>query len=118
MYVLMSLFFQKIPVFVSCLQRIDSILLSVGITLILSASYLRSSLSKPIGGPIFPDLFSPKNKSFTIAFPLIVLLNLFLNILHTPLVLPRIGVHTAAYISFLLGLGAFFIGLGLWGALA
>ena len=109
---------QKIPVFVSCLQRVDSILLSVGITLTLAASYLHSALSKPARESGVTDHFLSKNRPFLVAFPLVLLLNLFLNILHTPLVLPRIGVHTAAYISFLLGLGSFFIGLGLWGALA
>ncbi|KAG9311114.1 hypothetical protein JVU11DRAFT_9024 [Chiua virens] len=34
----------KIPVFVSCLQRFDSIILSVGLTLLVSSAYLRSPL--------------------------------------------------------------------------
>ncbi|GJE88988.1 hypothetical protein PsYK624_050770 [Phanerochaete sordida] len=107
----------KIPVFVSCLQRIDSILLSTGITLTLSASYLNSALSLPISTNALTHP-PTSNRPFHIAFPCIVLLNLFLNLIYTPLVLPRIGVHTTAYIGFLLGLGTFFTGLGLWGALA
>ncbi|KAI0339128.1 hypothetical protein BDW22DRAFT_1362087 [Trametopsis cervina] len=108
----------NIPIFVSCLQRMASILLSVGITLIMSASYLQSALSTPAEGLLSLQRFSPKNKFFAIAFPIILLLNLFLNLLHTPLILPRIGVHSTAYISFILGLGSFFVGLGLWGALS
>ncbi len=109
---------QEIPVFVSCLQRTASILLSFGITLTLSAAYLRSSLSKPIvhGSPTVS--IASDNRFFAIAFPLILLLNLSLHLMHTPLILPRIGVHSTAYISFLLGLGVFFTGLGLWGALS
>lgn len=108
---------QKIPVFVSCLQRIDSILLSTGITLTLSASYLHSALSMPSRDLSLLSILS-SNKLFIIAFPSILLLNLCLNLLHTPLILPRIGVHTTAYVGLLLGLGSFFVGLGLWGALA
>ncbi|KAI0691806.1 hypothetical protein BC835DRAFT_1359717 [Cytidiella melzeri] len=113
----------KIPVFVSCLQRAASILLSVGITLTLSASYLQSTLSIPTvdGSPstgTTTDLLAPQNLFFAIAFPLILLLNLFLHLMHTPLILPRVGVHSTAYVSFLLGLASFFTGLGLWGALS
>ncbi|EMD30900.1 hypothetical protein CERSUDRAFT_120242 [Gelatoporia subvermispora B] len=103
-----------IPVFVSCLQRIDSFLLSLGITLIISAAYLRSALA-------FPDIDLPRiytNRAFTIAFPLILLLRLFLALLHTPPTLPQIGVHTTAYVGLLVGLGSVFAGLGLWGALS
>lgn len=107
---------QKIPVFVLCLQRIDSILLTVGITLILSGSYLRSSISLSPSALSNPPLSS--NKPFFATFPSIVLLNTFLMVMYSPLVLPRLGVHTTAYIAFLVGLGTMFAGLGLWEALA
>lgn len=106
---------QRIPVFISCLQRIDSILLSTGITLSLSASYLHSSLSQSIP---HPDNTSSTNRPFLIALPLVLILNFFLNILYTPLILPRVGLHTTSYIGLLLGLGSFFTGLGLWDALS
>jgi hypothetical protein len=111
---------QKIPVFVSCLQRAASILLSVGITLTLSATYLQSPISQPIGNLRSPttNLFVPPNRFFSVAFPCVLLLNLFLHLMYTSFILPRIGVHSTAYISFLLGLGSFFVGLGLWGALS
>ena len=98
----------------SCLQRIDSFLLSLGLTLIVSAAYLRSALA-------FPDIDLPPiyaNRAFAIVFPLILLLRLFLALLHTPPTLPRIGVHTTAYVGLLVGLGSVFAGLGLWGALS
>lgn len=103
-----------IPVFVSCLQRIDSILLSLGHTLILAGIYLRSPLS-------FPDVDLPpiyKSYPFAIGFPLVVLVHLSLALLHSPVLLPRVGVHTMAYVGFLVGLGITFAGLALWGALS
>ncbi|KAI0799609.1 hypothetical protein BC629DRAFT_1438683 [Irpex lacteus] len=79
----------KIPVFVSCLQRTASILLSVGITLTLSAAYLKSNLSKPIANGSSTVSIASDNRFFAIAFPLILLLNLSLHLMHTPLILPR-----------------------------
>ncbi|KZT00281.1 uncharacterized protein LAESUDRAFT_732434 [Laetiporus sulphureus 93-53] len=103
-----------IPVFVSSLQRIDSLVLSLGLTLILAWAYLCSPLAfSDIG---LPPIYS--HRAFAITFPLIYILLLFLALLHSPLVLPRIGVHTTAYIGLLLGLGSVFAGLGLWGALS
>ncbi|GBE86960.1 hypothetical protein SCP_1002050 [Sparassis crispa] len=104
----------RIPVFISCLLRIDSFVLSLGLTLILAASYLRSSLSFP-KEPL-PPIYT--NNAFFVTFPVVVLIYLFLALIHTPPVLPRIGVHSTAYIGLLLGLGSVFAGLGLWGALS
>ncbi|KAI9058762.1 hypothetical protein FKP32DRAFT_1614582 [Trametes sanguinea] len=105
-----------IPVFVPCLQRIDSFLFSLGYTLILAWAYLRSPLSFPAGSDPLPSIYS--NHALSIAFPVVVLVHLFLSILHSPPILPRIGVHTTAYVGLLVGLGGFFTGLGLWGALS
>ena len=93
----------------------DSILLSTGNTLVLAAAYLLSDLSL-----LSLELnTSPRNnRSFYVAFPLVLFMNVIMSLLHTPFILPRIGVHTTSYIGFLLGLGSFFAGLGLWGALA
>ncbi|KAI0920622.1 hypothetical protein AcV5_010309 [Taiwanofungus camphoratus] len=104
----------KIPVFVSCLQRIDSSILSLGTTLILAGAYLRSSLS-------FPDTNLPPiytNRVFFITFPLVVLFHTLLSLLHTPPVLSRIGVHVTAYIGLLAGLSGVFAGLAFWEALS
>ncbi|KAI0331334.1 hypothetical protein GY45DRAFT_1336201 [Cubamyces sp. BRFM 1775] len=107
-----------IPVFVPCLQRIDSFLFSLGYTLILAWAYLRSPLSFPpeYDPPGPPGMYS--SRALLVAFPLVVLVHLGLSLLHSPPVLPKIGVHTTAYVGLLVGLGGFFTGLGLWGALS
>ncbi|KAK7688782.1 hypothetical protein QCA50_008322 [Cerrena zonata] len=86
----------KIPVFVLCLQRIDSILLTVGITLILSGSYLRSSISLTSSALSNPPLSS--NKPFFATFPSIVLLNTFFDghVFPTRLAETR-GTHNRVY---------------------
>ncbi|KAG1775660.1 hypothetical protein EV702DRAFT_1199147 [Suillus placidus] len=108
---------QKIPVFISCLQRFNSIVLSVGLTLLLSAAYLRSPLSDQ------GQLFNIRNYdssyiSFVVTAPLVLLLHATLAALHSPALLPRVGVHTAAYVGVLLGIMSFFAGLAVWGALS
>ncbi|KZT21285.1 hypothetical protein NEOLEDRAFT_1244645 [Neolentinus lepideus HHB14362 ss-1] len=103
----------KIPVFVSCLQRIDTLLLSLGLSLLLGSAYLRSALSLPV-----PSEDLKSNLAFYIVAPIVVLVHLFLAVLYTPVVLPRIGVHTASYVGLLVGLGCLFSGLGMWGALS
>ncbi|KAI0772413.1 hypothetical protein BD413DRAFT_603905 [Trametes elegans] len=104
-----------IPVFVPCLQRVDAFLFALGYTLVLSWAYLRSPLAFPAGYDP-PGPYS--SRALAIAFPVVVLAHLFLSLLHSPPVLPRIGVHTTAYVGLLVGLGGFFTGLGLWGALS
>jgi hypothetical protein len=112
--------FQRIPVFVSCLQRLDSIILSLGLTLLLSAAYLPTPISIPAWhrpqSSVIP--ITSSNRLFYATYSVIVTLHLFLSFLHTPLVLPKIGVHTAAYAGLLVGLGCFFAGLGMWDALS
>ncbi|KAJ8474856.1 hypothetical protein ONZ51_g6951 [Trametes cubensis] len=100
-----------IPVFVPCLQRIDSFLFSLGYTLILAWAYLRSPLSFPpeYEPPGPPGMYS--SRALVLAFPLVVLVHVCLSVLHSPPVLPRIGVHTTAYVGLLVGLGGFFTGL-------
>ncbi|KAI0042744.1 hypothetical protein FA95DRAFT_1584333 [Auriscalpium vulgare] len=102
----------RIPVFVSCLLRFASILLSLGFTLLLSGSYL----SVPLSLSSIPP--SKTNGPFYITFALVYALQLLLSLLHTPLFLSRIGVHVVAYVGLLVGLGSVFAGLGVWDALA
>ncbi|KAG9017684.1 hypothetical protein FRB90_000274 [Tulasnella sp. 427] len=129
----------NIPVFISVLQRIDSILLTVGLTLTISSVWLTqlAAVSEPSPSP--SDFFSgaattlvnvvhrhPPLSSVEIqaalwrTFPTYVVLTL----LHASLALmwtealPRIGVHTASYAALLVSLGVFFAGLGWWGALS
>ncbi|RPD63350.1 hypothetical protein L227DRAFT_584495 [Lentinus tigrinus ALCF2SS1-6] len=107
-----------IPVFVPCLLRIDSFLFSLGFTLILAWAYLLSPLSFPPSSPDspLPPIYS--NHPLAVMFPLMCVAHLFLSLLHSPPILPKVGVHTAAYVGLLVGLGMFFTGLGLWRALS
>lgn len=107
---------QKIPVFISTLQRLNSIVLSQGLNLLLSAAYLSSPISLPVPQNSAATTL-PTNRPFIITFPVAVVIHLLLSILHTPLVLPRIGLHTASYVGLIVGLGCLFAGLGLWKAL-
>ncbi|KAG1775659.1 hypothetical protein EV702DRAFT_972794 [Suillus placidus] len=106
----------KIPVFISCLQRFNSIVLSVGLTLLLSAAYLRSPLSDQ--GQLLIRNYDSSYISFVVTAPLVLLLHATLAALHSPALLPRVGVHTAAYVGVLLGIMSFFAGLAVWGALS
>jgi hypothetical protein len=113
----------RIPVFVSCLQRVSSIIFSMGLTLLISASYLHcpislSSLPPSAHTVHVEDKTQPTNRSFYITFPIVLIIHISLSFLHTPLVLPRIGVHTTAYVGLLIGLGCLFAGLGMWDALS
>ncbi|KAG2344609.1 hypothetical protein BDR05DRAFT_961474 [Suillus weaverae] len=109
----------KIPVFISCLQRFNSIVLSIGLTLLLSAAYLRSPLSLADQGQLFNIRnYDSSYIPFVITAPLVLLLHATLATLHSPVLLPRVGVHTAAYVGVLLGIMSFFAGLAVWGALS
>lgn len=101
-----------------CLQCFDSIILSVGLTLLVSSAYLRSPISVPVAdGDIVPYPVV-SYKPFAVTFPIVLFIHSTLSSLYTPLVLPRIGVHTAAYVSVLVSLMCFFTGLAIWGALS
>jgi len=118
--------FIEIPVFVSILQRIDSILLSLGLTLLLSFAYARSARpSDHTPADLSQNSFSHSAHtarsgalSLWTAFVAVAALHALLSILHAPPVLPRIGVHTAAYVGLVVGLGTVFAGLGVWGAVS
>ena len=104
--------------FVPCLLRIDSFLFSLGFTLILAWAYLLSPLSFPPATPDAPLPSIYSNHALAVMFPLVCIAHLFLSLLHSPPILPKVGVHTAAYVGLLVGLGMFFTGLGLWHALS
>jgi hypothetical protein len=132
---------QRIPVFLSCLHRINSILISLGVFLLLSAAYLRSTLAPLPSGETSGDFefinqfrYPPRtsssipidnfkttlhrtNRPIIITLTCVILVRLFLSFLHTTWVLPRIGVHTFVYVSLMVSLGIFFLGLGVWEAL-
>lgn len=105
---------KRVPVFVSCLLRIASILLSLGFVLLLSAGFLAlPGLEKSL---IVPS--SRSQGTFWCTFVAVCGINWGLSLLHTPLFLPRVGVHVVAYLGLLVGLGTLFAGLGVWDALA
>lgn len=109
------------PVFVSCLLRIASIFLSLGIVLLLSAGYLTSPLAEPPTSKGVLTAMTPpswSNHLFWSTFLGVCAINWCLSLLHTPVFLPRVGVHVVAYLGLLVGLGTLFAGLGLWDALS
>jgi hypothetical protein len=110
-----------IPVFVSCLLRVASILLSLGIVLLLSAGYLTSPLALPPTAEYAVMRTIPPswtNNLFWGTFLGVCGVNWGLSMLHTPVFLPRVGVHVVAYLGFFVGLGMLFTGLGVWDALS
>lgn len=111
---LMNVYSQKIPVFVSCLQRLNSIILSLGLSLLLSGGYLRSPLSTSSISTNTASNYKP----FAITLPIVIVIHLFLSLLHSPLALPRIGLHVASYVGLLVALGCLFVGLAAWDALS
>ncbi|KAF8504285.1 hypothetical protein BU17DRAFT_101364 [Hysterangium stoloniferum] len=102
----------QIPVFISCLLRIDSIMLSIALFLIISAAYL-SSLSHPF------DAEHPSQAIQDIIpiFVLVYVLHTILGFVWMPHILPRIGLHVASYISCIVALGMLFVGLARWDAI-
>ena len=112
---------QRVPVFVSCLLRVASILLSLGIVLLLSAGYITSPLAlSPIAENELTAIIPPcwSNGLFWGTFLGVCAVNWCLSLLHTPVFLPRVGVHVVAYLGLLVGLGMLFAGLGVWDALS
>ncbi|TFK36606.1 hypothetical protein BDQ12DRAFT_686712 [Crucibulum laeve] len=124
--------FIDIPVFLSCLHRVNSILSSLGLFLLLSAAYMRSRFADfpltPIPGGMRTSSWIPglhdaleggrSNTYLIITLPVVLALQLLLAFLHTPLILPRIGVQSFVYVNLLVSLGMFFAGLGIWEALS
>ncbi|KAI0316471.1 hypothetical protein OF83DRAFT_1126600 [Amylostereum chailletii] len=108
----------RIPVFIACLLRIASIVLSLGFTLVLSAAYLSAPLAHPRKTARAAMPLTDTNGPLALAFALVYAAHLALALLHTPMLLPRLGVHVVAYVGFLVGLGSVFAGLGMWGALS
>ncbi|TEB33735.1 hypothetical protein FA13DRAFT_1730007 [Coprinellus micaceus] len=119
-----------IPVFISCLHRVNAVLNSLGTFLLLSAAYLRSPLAPSVPERIhtfYPLNLLPhivaealKKQSRTLLSATlagVILCQLTLGLLHTAWVLPRIGVATYVYIALLVSLALFFSGLAFWEAL-
>lgn len=78
---------------------------------------MRSTFAYPasVGPPSTP--FKPSNKALHLTLPILLAVHAFLTLMHTPWILPRLGIHTVVYIGLLVSLGLFFGGLGVWEAL-
>ncbi|PFH48844.1 hypothetical protein AMATHDRAFT_5426 [Amanita thiersii Skay4041] len=142
--------FIKIPVFISCLHRINALLLSLGFSLLLSAAYMHiltdsnknsnkfqsitsedhqlssyasaviTSFSGPSSSfetPLPPPQHTPYHPILAL-FVTVLSLHFLLAIFHTPLFLPKFGVHTVVYMSFIVTLGTLFVALAVWGGLS
>jgi len=120
----------NIPLFLMFLQRLDSILLSLGLTLVLSAAYASSGLEANLNttAPALAAInvvTTGKGEGLTWAqveaiaptFIVLVVVHFVLGAIWTAGALPRLGMHTASYVGLLVSLGCFFAGLGAWGAL-
>jgi len=66
----------------------------------------------------YPPTASSSNQYLAITTPPILVIYTFLAMMHTPLILPRIGIHTFVYVELLVSLGVFFGGLAVWDALS
>ncbi|EJD05005.1 uncharacterized protein FOMMEDRAFT_166712 [Fomitiporia mediterranea MF3/22] len=112
----------EIPVFIPLLQRLDSILLSLGITLLLAAAYLPkppsdSTLTSHPHSP-FPSITQPALHidllTITPTYFVVTFLHAILGALYASPILPRIGIPAAAYTSCIVGLALTFAGVGIW----
>jgi hypothetical protein len=127
----------NIPLFLMFLQRLDSILLSLGLTLVLSAAYASSGfeacLKKFTAAPAVSVVVTGEGEggsggggegltwaqveAIAPTFTVLVFVHFALGAIWTAGALPRFGMHTASYVGLLVSLGCFFAGLGGWGAL-
>ncbi|KAG6826895.1 hypothetical protein H0H92_014001 [Tricholoma furcatifolium] len=109
----------RIPVFISCLQRINDLLLSLGITLLLAQAYLRSTFARDPPVQSAPATnWHNQNLALFLTAPAVWAVKYYLALLHTPLILPRMGVPAVVYNASLVSLSAFFAGLALWEGLS
>jgi len=110
----------NIPVFISCLQRLDSLIITLGLTLTISSAYLSNLANHPLQSPspTFPPKADLSAALFATlpAFAILFAIHTSLELLWTSL--PKIGIHTFSYTALLVALGLFFVGLGSWGALS
>lgn len=103
--------FIRIPVFISCLLRVNALIHTLGLTLLLSAAFIRSSFSSSE-----TSLDEPNNTQLYTTLALVFFIHFSVVSLHSPPFLPKVGIHTAAYVSFIVALGCWFAGMGVWEA--
>lgn len=104
----------NIPVFLSALQRIDAIVLTMGLTLLLASSWARAVAAHhaphrvDYGAALFDTL--PALAAVTAIHASLALV--------WAVALPRVGVPAASYAVLLVALGTLFAGLASWGVLS
>ena len=111
--------------FILITQRLNSILLSLGLSCLLSAGFVYSGVHAQESNTFeenttlwtLKSLYAPPALLWK-AFASVVFIHALLSLLHTPPILARIGVHSAAYAGVLVGLGVLFAGLGVWGVVS
>lgn len=108
----------------------NAVLSSIGVCLLLTATYMQSSFAIPTPpSPTPPSFFKrdfvvslhppfASNQRLALITLPIFIVYILLAMMHTPLILPRIGIHTFVYVELLVSLGVFFGGLGVWDALS
>ncbi|KAL1742911.1 hypothetical protein HDZ31DRAFT_65514 [Schizophyllum fasciatum] len=118
--------FIRIPITIPILQRLNSLLFSIGSFLLISAATF--SKVKAVGMFAF-DPYRPAHVAFTIAkhglgessaslpLPPILVAVAIAHAAPTITSATLIGPHVAAYVGLLISLVVFFAGLGVWGAL-
>ncbi|KAF7321119.1 hypothetical protein HMN09_00199800 [Mycena chlorophos] len=89
-----------IPPFIPPLQRVNAVLLSLGLFLLLGAALFVSRLAA------------------TSLVGVAAAAHVLLSALHAPGVLPRVGLPSAAFVGAVVSLGVLFAGLGVWGGVS
>lgn len=93
----------------------------------LTAAYMQSTFAiiapsspSPLDRITIVSSHTPiaSNQRLAITTPPILIIYTLLAMMHTPLILPRIGIHTFVYVELLVSLGVFFGGLAVWDALS
>ncbi|WFD36407.1 hypothetical protein MCUN1_003286 [Malassezia cuniculi] len=101
------------------LWRIDSVLWNLASSLVISASFSLaqgcSSIGKGNNPNPYPFLVFPPFAHMASMFSILVLIHTVVTAAWM-ILLPRFGATTVTYMSLLLGLGLFFVGLARWGA--
>ncbi|KAH7104707.1 hypothetical protein BKA62DRAFT_767759 [Auriculariales sp. MPI-PUGE-AT-0066] len=105
----------NIPVFVAALQRIDSIILAFGLTLLVGASWTRAVATRHHEDHIHFNIVVLRDMLPT--FAIVVSVHAVLSLLWA-VGLPRIGAPTVSYSALLVALATFFAALASWGVLS
>ena len=87
----------------------------------LTAAYMQSTFAigpSPSDHIVSSHPLTASDQPLVITTLPILTIYTLLAMMHTPLILPRIGIHTFVYVELLVSLGVFFGGLAVWDALS